>query len=766
MIHQSNFFALLAFATQVGLGTATLAHAAETASGNTTPEIAYANGDTVKLDKYEVTGSRQGDYVSKESTFATRTDTPLRDTPASIQIITSQLIADKGALSPDTVMSNVSGVSRGSMNDGNYGVGNNYYARGLDVKLLRDGFSEGVGRYANYARSLVGVERIEVLKGPGSALYGNSYGGAVIDFISAEPQAHAAYELKAFAGSFGTTGATLSATGPLADNAFTYRLDAGIRDSDGFRGVLDRSREILAAVRAQISPVQSLTVRAEYREIERQTDTVGVPYKNGLGLIPLPRDAKLYTKHALSENDAFSTRANWLYTPATDTTLRAQVAYTTRDITVARNRAGVNQPTYNVTTGLFPAAGDASYYNLTGRTFDDQHDNLDTLTASLEAVKKITTGPVRHTFLAGTEFFRATDDTRDNRAILGPIADVRLVSTGSLPGDDESSVLYTPLFQNRQLRLNTLAAYFQDQLEFSEQWKARVALRVDRFALVDAGDYNIAAPLTTTTLAADGQSFIPATPIFRHERGENVTAKGTVQGGLVYQPTKFTSFYVGAATGAKAQFDTESARSANVPEASRSYELGNKTSLLGDRLNFNVALFETSRRNFSATLPDGSVATVGEIRTRGVEADLTAAPVVGWNILVSAALQDPEYRVFATTDAYTGVRFDAKGYQTTGVPKRLASLWSTYTFQTGKLKGFGFGAGLEGKSSIYIDVSNKQRVPGYGVASAALFYRTARWSAQVNIQNVTDRVYYARLANTTAFPGDPRSLLFTVTAKF
>lgn len=727
---------------------------------------AVASGETVKLDKYNVTESKSGDYVAKSSAFATRTDTPLRDTPASVQIITDQLITDKGALSPDTVMSNVSGVSRGAMNDGNYGLGNNYYARGLDVKLLRDGFSEGAGRYANYARSLVGVDRIEVLKGPGSALYGNSYGGAIIDFISAEPQPVAAYQLKAFAGSFDTYGATLSATGPLSGDMFTYRLDAGVRDSDGFRGILDRSREILTAVRAKLTHTQSLTVRAEYRDIERQTDTVGVPYKNGLGLIPLPRDVRLYTKHALGENKAFSTRANWDNYVTPDTILRAQVAFTTRDITVARNRAGVNQPAYNAATGLFPAAADASYYNLTGRTFDDQHDDLDTFTTSLEAVKKIRTGSVHHTLLAGTEFFRATDDTSAYRAVLAPIADVRTVSTGSLPGDDESRVLYAPLFKNRGLRLNTLAAYLQDQIEFSEQWKARVAYRVDHFSLVDEGDYNIAAPLVTTTLAADGQSFVPNTPVFRHERGENTTTRGTVQGGLVYQPSKFTSFYIGGASGLKAQFDTESARSANVPEASRSYELGNKTSLLGDRLNFNVALFETSRRNFSATQPDGSTAIVGEIRTRGVEADVTAALAPGWNLLASVSLQDPEYRVFNTTDAVTGKLFNARGFQTTGVPKRAASLWSTYTFTQGDLKGFGFGAGLEGKSAVFIDVSNKQRVPAYAIASAALFYRMASWSAQVNVQNLTDRVWYSRLANTAAFPGEPRSYLFTVSAKF
>lgn len=731
---------LLLLAAALCASALNLAHAAESTTA--------ASGETVKLDKFEVRAQAAVGYTQADTSFGSKTGTPLRDVPASIQILNLEFWEATGALSPDQVLKNVSGLTRGATSEGNYGFANNYFARGLDVKITRDGFTEGLGRYGNYSRSLGDVERIEVLKGPGSALYGSGAGGGTINFVSKVPASVPSASLKFIVGDWDTYAAQLGATGPVtADKHLLYRVDAGHRRTDGYRDLAEESTEAAATLLWFPSSEHTLTAKLDFRHIEREPDTVGIPVK-GARLVALSRDSQLYTPFAASETEIarFSLTDVWQISP--DLFLRSQVVALDRDLVIRRNRSGVNQPAANA------PATDASWWNLTGRRFDDQSDATREGIAQSELVWKTATGSINHTILVGGELHHVRTDSVMGYANLAPIADIR---TPVIAEKSLSELLFAPAF-DRDLSLNRYAVYAQDQIALTEKLKARIGARYDYFQIRDAGNYNVASGgLHTTTLAANGQSFVPRAAVWRYEDNRNLARELTGQAGLAFQPNRQTSFFAGWSTGAKANYDTESTRSAYDPETFEQVEIGNKSSFFGDRLSFTTAVYRTTRKNFLQTIA-GIPQAVGATQTEGIEFDIAIQPARGWTIIANYARQKATYKTLAATADI--------GKRVASVPDELGAIWSTYEFTEGALKGFGFGAGLTGKDRIYVDQVNTQILPGYIVYDAALFYRQPRWEVHVAVNNLTDKEWFPKTANTAGTPGDPRNGTVAFTLKF
>ena len=707
------------------------------------PEVATPSPEVVALDKFEVSAQRAVGYTVAETSFGSKTGTQLRDIPASVQILNQAFIADTGALTPDALLKNVSGITRGATSEGNYGFANNYFARGLDVKITRDGFTEGLGRYGNYSRTLFDVERIEVLKGPGSALYGSGHGGGTINFVSKTPAATPAYSIRVFTGDWDLLGATVSATGPLNRDVL-YRVDASARRTDGFRDLSEQSAEVVTTLQWQPAPAHTLTAALAYRDIRREPDTVGIPLKSGRPA-PIDRETLLYTPFSNSTTELLRLALTHVWEISPDLTLRTQLVGVDRSLDMQRNRSGSNGPN--------PA--DPLTFTLTGRRLDDQQDATREFIAQSEAIWKTTNGPIAHTFLVGGELHEVRTDSTMRYANLANIADIR---SPAIPEKALNDVLFAPAF-TRDLSLHRYALYVQDELKITEQLKARAGGRFDYFQIRDAGLYNaFGSSLHTTTLAANGQSFVPrANPTFGYEDNRDLSKTLTGQAGLVYQPLPATSFFAGWATGSKANYDTESLRSAYAPERYRQIEVGNKSSFLRDRVSFTAALYDTRRANFLQTIA-GVPQTVGGTKTTGAEFDLSVVPARGMTVIASYARQRARYTQLAATADI--------GKRVASVPDTLASLWTTYEFPTGRLKGLGLGVGLSYKDGIWVDQANLQWIPGYTVADAAIFYRRANWELHLAINNLTDRAWFAKAANTGATPGDPRNLQLSFTAKF
>ena len=652
--------------------------------------------------------------VPQGATTGTKTDTPLMDVPATVIVVPGEVLAEQGAYSLDAITRNVSGVAYAAQSA--YGFFNNFVIRGLSQQFLRDGVIDGP-TINGYARSLTDVDRVEVLKGPGSALYGSGQPGGTINLISKLPTETPLYALYASGGSFGTYRFGLDLGGPLGTPDLGYRLNTAYYHTDGFRDVSSTVKEFLPLVRWKLNPDNVLTVKFDYRNIDATADTVGIPFR-GRALIGVPRETKLYTPYAGTEQDVYRVAVKLESQLTPDLLLRNNLVLLQRDLDLLRNAANP----------AFAANG----VTLTGRNLRDQTDHWAEWLYQIEPVWNVSTGPVWHTLLGGFEYQRHLLDTQRRTATLPSIANVFAPVSVDPP---RGALVFVPNF-DRHSDLADYGVYAQDQITLTRQWKARLGLRFDRF---DSEDFDrLNRP--------------------RRQRTDNALSWNA---GLLYQPIPVTSFYAGVSRSVFGIITSEAAQGAALPpEKGLQYELGNKTLLLDGRISINVALFQTTRENFLVAVGPNQI-PIGGQRTRGAELDVASEPIRGWKLYANYAYQDTELARLSPTDPSQN-----KHHRAVGVPESSAALWSTYEIQAGPLRGLGAGGGVTYKGGIFLDTLNTQRLPEFAVVDLVGFYRTKHVDYQINVNNVADTTYFFTGRNGAGAPGDPLSVFGSIALKY
>lgn len=233
-----------------------------------------------------VTGEQEEGYRLPNASTATRTDTPIRDIPLSIQVVPQQVIRDQQLTRLDEVLRNVSGVT---FSGDAQSRGEEFSIRGFDnVPILRDGFR----RYGSFETfpEVANLEQVEVLKGPASILYGEIQPGGLINLVSKKPLAEPFYEAELQVGNWGFVRPRIDISELLTDDGMRYRLNALYRRSDSFRGYDQEDKRFFIApvVSWKISPSTELTVSLEYTDDERPVD-LGLPVV-GDWVVDVPRD--------------------------------------------------------------------------------------------------------------------------------------------------------------------------------------------------------------------------------------------------------------------------------------------------------------------------------------------------------------------------------------------------------------------------------------------------------------------------------------------
>jgi TonB-dependent Receptor Plug Domain len=212
-----------------------------------------------------------------------KTGTPIGNVPRSIQIVPHQLFERQGATMVGEALRDVSGVGLGGQLA--FGFYDRFFIRGLDANFLSDGLPDSTSDLTGIPHSLTGVERIEVLKGPGSALYGSSQPGGTINIVHFLPSSIPSASISERLGSFGTTTTDLAATGPTTVANLDWRVDGRFENSDGFRGQHDQIAEFLPTIR-WLPPAHDAVVRFELRHLDLTPDATGIPFSppKGTGL--------------------------------------------------------------------------------------------------------------------------------------------------------------------------------------------------------------------------------------------------------------------------------------------------------------------------------------------------------------------------------------------------------------------------------------------------------------------------------------------------
>ncbi len=685
------------------------------------------------LSAISVQGSREESqgYTPGIAATGSKTATPLKDLPASVVVVPKEMITEQAGKTMNQVMSNVSNVQ--PVYGGGYGFADNYVIRGLRMRFLRDGVPDGPP-LINYNRSFADVESIEVLKGPGSAVYGSSAPGGVINLTSKQPSKNFGASAEISAGGLGLRQVTGDVTGALSDSA-AARLIFNDYHTDGIRGLAANIRELTGKLDYRINAAHKVSLGYEHRENNNVVDNYGILFNTAGQILNVPTDSRYYSPfNKTSQNiDRFSLVHDFAISDTLS--LRNAASFDKRKIDIVRNAGG------NVAT----LAGVMS--NRSGRT---QKDDASYTNVSSELTWKIP-GTISQTVLLGTEYEIVRNTS--NRFTYN-LPNITNVLAPVVPEQSLAGLVQTRAF-DKQIGANTFSLYAQNQLEFSKQWKARVGLRLDRAKFFDDGFGN---SLTVPTVAN----------VYR--KLDEAQTLPSWQMGVVYQPSSSVSFFAGANKGQFLSIQTESINLDKKAEKSGQVEVGAKTSWLDDKLNVNFTYFQTTRNDYLVAVSPGADPTpTGQAKSKGFEIDVIGNPMPGWNVTgafaqIDARSTSNELSVINGITAAAGE--SVYGKQLTATPKTAISFWNTYQLQGGDLKGLGFGAGFVKKGESYADSLEKLKVPGYTVYNASVFYKIGKSEIALNLKNLTNRQYYGVPTFSGALPGEPRQLLLTLRTKF
>ncbi|MGI0487249.1 TonB-dependent siderophore receptor [Pantanalinema rosaneae CENA516] len=689
-----------------------------------TGDFAYSLNpdDEVPEEEVVVTGDLPGSsYFTPNATTGTRTNTPILDTPQSIQVIPQQVLQDQQTLRVDDALRNVSGVV-GRLNP--FGSSTNITIRGFTTDnftagaFLRDGYRLN----DNFStQETANIEQIEVIKGPASVLYGQNDPGGIINLVTKRPLSNPFYELQFQAGSYGLIRPSIDFSGPLtADRSLRYRLNVAYQHEDGFRDLeIDTNRFFIAPVLSwDIGDRTNLTIVMEYIN-EKSPYDLGLP-AIGDRVADVPRDRVVGALDDSSESRALTLGYDLKHQFNDNWSLNHGFRYVTQDYSVL-----VTLPAF-----VDQTTGDVNLF------FADREYRSDDYTIQTNVVGKFNTGSVRHTLLAGVDLNFNRLDERFTRADFSNLLVINVFNPvyGTVPRPDLSG--FEP-FAPYDTEYDRVGVFLQDQVNFGDQFILVGSLRYDTINFRIAPDYD---PSQTN---ASYQSWSPRI-------------------GLIYKPVETVSLYANYSQSFKPNLSTNVSGSPLEPEKARGFEVGAKAELLNRKLFVTLAYFNITKRNVATTDPNNPFFSVlaGKQRSQGVELDIAGEILPGWNIIANYAYTDA--RITEDNDIPIGNRlFNA--------PYHSAGLWTTYEIQQGDLQGLGFGVGINYVGNRYGDLANSFKVGDYFLTNLALFYKRNNWRLGLNINNLFNVSYISSTNNSRNFgnaPGAPLTVIGTIAVEF
>nr|WP_081668092.1 TonB-dependent receptor [Pseudomonas resinovorans] len=684
------------------------------------------NDGALKLDAVNIDSrlSRVDSYQPPPETSIMRSETPLLEIPQAVAVVPSQVLEDQQPHNLDDALFNVSGITQantlGSTLDAvmKRGFGDN-----RDGSILRDGMRTIQGRNLTAT-----ADRVEVLKGPASMLYGILDPGGVINVISKKPQLTAYHAITGRASTYGDgkngSGGQLDVTGPLGETGLAYRLIADYDDADYWRNFGHSREKTIAPSFAWFGEDTTINLSYEHREYRVPFDR-GTVFVNGKPLA-IPAERRLDEPYNITEgrsdltifdvahrlNDDWNAHFAYSYNRDTYDDYQARVTRVNNDGTVTRRLDGTRGA---VSTEHFA-------------TFD-----LD---------GKIELGGMQHDLLMGVDheyrkFFREDlirQTTRQRLNYNAPVYGQVPVPTTVVASDSDQTD-----------RIETQSAFIQDSLHLTDRW---IFVAGARYQLYDQ-------------LAGRGRPFVKNTDI----NGQTWVPRA----GLVYKWSDSLSFYGGYSESFKpnstiAPLTGNASINGLDPEEGRSWEIGAKLDLPG-RMTGTLALFDIDKSNVLVIQSIDGIAyatAAGEVRSRGLELDLTGQLTDEISLIGSFALIDAE----VTQDPVL------EGNRLQNVARHTGSLSAVYDFGPlfdGDRLRAGVGARYVGKRAG--DAENTFDLDAYTVADAFASYETPlgenRLKVQLNVKNLFDKTYYSSAVNNLNVSiGDPRQVQVATTLEF
>lgn len=675
------------------------------------------------LKEVVVTAEKPGYAAPATTTGAQKTDTPLLKTAQAVSVVTEQLARDQDARKLEDILRNVAGISPGGYYDGwDY-----YRIRGFNSAF--NTFWDGLrGDYGMNAE-VYGMERVEVIKGPASTLYGQAPLGGLVNMVSKRPRRDFSGEVGFTAGSFDYYEGTLDITGPLLRDAsgdtginVLGRMAAFYKNAGSFVDFVDTERLYLApSLTFELGEDTSLTLLVNYTRdsgvFPMPLPASGTVTRNPHGEIPIERFLGLpgvsneFVQERLRVGYEFRHRFN------DHVSLRQNFSY-------SRLEQDWNDVLYNAS--LDPDGRTLYLY-----PYRYTNEKMDRFAVDTALDFRFDTGSLKHTLTAGMDYYR-TNVTARNRQI----------DYADFPGSYVAIDLFNPSYNFTLPAYSTkgstdtaqysLGFYLQEQVELTEQVTLTLGGRYDK------------AWHEVPGLDASNEAFTP-------------------KAGLAYEFTPGVSAYANYSRSFQPQWYSTDADGTPVdPEEGENLEAGLKYDLADGRLTGMISVFHLTRENVAtanlATANPFDSIVSGEQRSRGFEFETAAELAPG--LLFTAAYTYLDAEVTRDNTLPVGARLQ-------GVPEHAASAWLKYTLQEGCLRGLGFGIGGRYYTEQAGDAQNSFNLPAYGLLDTALYYERDNFRMQLNFNNVLDRRHFVGSYNDLyVLPGRPFNLAASVTWKF
>lgn len=713
-----------------------------------------------QLQTIEVIGRKETDYKNEASFIGTKSATLLKDVPQSISYVTKELMLDQAAFRLNDVVKNMSGVNQ-------FSFYNDITIRGHRVQGQQNSsiLINGQRAFTSFWKQqlIPHIERVEVIKGPASAMFGNASAGGTINRVTKKPLDEQYQSISTTVGSFETFRTLADFTGPLnEDKKVLYRMNLGYENSGSFRD-LQYDKNFIVAPSISFVPNNKTRINADL--VIQRSDTRLDRGHSVLGdgdLFSTPISTSLNSVNDFLIEDTYNFTLNFAQKLTSNLTFNTSFMRSNYGEDLLEHRSA-NTYAKDGAGAIIPSQVEMQVF-IRKRTW-----NADNVSAYFNY--DVSTGKLKHKILLGYDYAqqeqlpggsqlqaRGYRNAADNGAINSynasrasnylldskgnPVPNVPhfdLTAGNPYVLRDMSKYFYTVVNYAPSL-LRTQGVYLQDQIQVGKL-QALIGVRQDYFT--DVLNFS-----TENEVEVTQGAFLPRL-------------------GLVYSATKNINAYATYVTG----YQPQSASAINNPLAggpfnpleSELLEAGVKTEWLAQRLVISAAVYNLVVNGQlynagDAGNPERLVQT-GEEVAQGFEFDVIGQLATNWSLTANYAFNDASITQSANEEFI--------GRQKPNAPKHQGNLWTKYTVNKGQLAGLGFGIGSnfvsERFGSIVPTGQDPKVFPSYQLWNAGIYYGIKKVRLQLNINNFTNKTHWVGGYDyLRAFPGAPRNWLATI----
>jgi iron complex outermembrane receptor protein len=660
----------------------------------------------------------RNNYQVSSSSSSTRTNTPLLQTPQSVQVVSSQVLKDRQAFTLNEIAGTFTGMKANNGNGSFQMRGFTAYSPNDASFLLFNGIRGNLYLWSQQPL-LYNIESVELLRGPSGALFSEGSPGGVVNFITKKPLSEKQANADVSLGSWGFGRASFDVTGPLLKNKkLLYRTIIGYDRSESFRDYQKKQNLFIAPSLTYLASDRTslnLEINYAYAKAVQQ-------YDNGSFIFSRPDGS--FDFNYYPNNLTIQSPTDYGKTHNTSATLTFNHQFNENLKLTVVERAVRNTLDYTDHIPVGRIRNDS-----VSRGYQDWETDRFSLQTTAFATYLAKTGSLHHQIIVGTDYNRYgwTKNDYDYKtstriSILNPDY------SGSIPDASEPA---DESDDNKRIT-NLVGAYIQDQISVGDKIKVLASLRYDSY---------------------NGKE----TPLSEkdNKQGDELRASGWIPRiGVVYLPVKNISLYGTYLKSFNPQTSNNVLAGGPFPtRQSTQYEIGSKAELANNQLSATLSLYQINYANILTAAPTEEnshrQAAIDGTRSRGGEFS-----VVGnldrLSLIAGYAFNE---HVLVSTSSY-----GKKGDRFANAPKHQINFWGKYTLPFRSLKGLGIAAGVRYVSDQVGLLSNQNFLfPSYTVFDAAITYQRNRYQVQVNAYNLSNKRYFtgSRSGMTTAGMGDP-----------